>query len=315
MMGETTRRQQILEIVQSTPEATLQEIGDRVGVTKERVRQICVVLADQGIIPPRMDLRKAAIKQKKDVEKAKEIEVREYRKRIWRRMMFIGLRQRMRYMARINYLGLVRDHHDPGQEVVCQFRGCTRPVRARGFCALHYSELRRTGALWIQRRGRLICKEQDCFFPVYARNMCQCHYEKYMRKRPVKSGLPSNNSSGYRGVSWKASSQRWYANICLPSGKQEFLGSFTSKELAARAYDTAARKYYGERAKLNFPNDTTSVVKQQRLGVSGIRGISWNKSKGKWEVRITRHKKVIYYARFTHLEDAKSALSNRTKAE
>jgi hypothetical protein len=60
--------------------------------------------------------------------------------------------------------------------------------------------------------------------------------------------------SGYKGVTQNRSRgiryDRWSAVICK-DGKKTHLGSFSSPELAARAYNVAALKYFGEYAKLN----------------------------------------------------------------
>jgi len=62
--------------------------------------------------------------------------------------------------------------------------------------------------------------------------------------------LKSNNTSGYKGVCrWKKG--RWQAYITVHK-KRIPLGLFNDKEEAARAYDTAARHYFGEFAVLNF---------------------------------------------------------------
>jgi len=64
--------------------------------------------------------------------------------------------------------------------------------------------------------------------------------------------IPKNNTSGYKGVSWDKATQKWYAKITV-NKKQINLGRFINKEDAARAYDRAAIKYFGEFARLNFP--------------------------------------------------------------
>jgi len=61
-------------------------------------------------------------------------------------------------------------------------------------------------------------------------------------------------SSEYRGVSWDINSSKWKACIKNYEGPM-YLGLYVIEEDAARAYDRAALKYFGEHAKLNFPID------------------------------------------------------------
>lgn len=51
-----------------------------------------------------------------------------------------------------------------------------------------------------------------------------------------------NNTSGFNGVSWKEKNKKWQASI---------IGIFEDKLEAARAYNKAALKYFGEFANLN----------------------------------------------------------------
>ena len=57
--------------------------------------------------------------------------------------------------------------------------------------------------------------------------------------------------SKYKGVTYRSRSRKWVAMIYL-SRRQVFLGSFDAEIQAAKAYDKAAKKHFGEFAKLNF---------------------------------------------------------------
>lgn len=66
------------------------------------------------------------------------------------------------------------------------------------------------------------------------------------------AGPPSNNRSGYKGVSFHSKTGKWTAQIKLQ--KQTFLGRFCTSEEAARAYDKAAYEAWGSDCYLNFPS-------------------------------------------------------------
>lgn len=63
---------------------------------------------------------------------------------------------------------------------------------------------------------------------------------------------PKHNTSGRKGVArnWRRGGV-WVARITV-YGKQKWLGSFKRRDDAARAYDAAARKFFGEFARTNF---------------------------------------------------------------
>ncbi len=59
-----------------------------------------------------------------------------------------------------------------------------------------------------------------------------------------------NSTSKYKGVSKTKSGSNWIARIAK-DGKQIWLGSFLNEKEAAKAYNEAAIKYFGEFAYLN----------------------------------------------------------------
>jgi len=58
------------------------------------------------------------------------------------------------------------------------------------------------------------------------------------------------NTSGYKGVVFRRARNKYYARIHV-DGKPIYLGQFESKHDAARAYNEAAIRYFGEFAVLN----------------------------------------------------------------
>lgn len=64
-------------------------------------------------------------------------------------------------------------------------------------------------------------------------------------------GVRSNNTSGYKGVSWDKRCKNWQAYISV-NGKMTHLGNYTDKVDAARAYDKAALELHGSYARINL---------------------------------------------------------------
>ncbi len=78
-------------------------------------------------------------------------------------------------------------------------------------------------------------------------NLRHCTHAENCRNQDIYS----SNTSGYKGVSWDSRTNKWKAYVKY-SRKQIHLGYFTCLIKAAKAYDSAAKKHYGEYAKFNF---------------------------------------------------------------
>ena len=64
--------------------------------------------------------------------------------------------------------------------------------------------------------------------------------------------IPKHNTTGYKGVCFVKERKKYKAQISLHD-RSKHIGYFNDPEEAARAYDEAARFYFGEFACVNFP--------------------------------------------------------------
>lgn len=84
-------------------------------------------------------------------------------------------------------------------------------------------------------------------------NLRLCTHTQNMRNRRRNA----RSRSRFKGVTCrfgpKWPKNNYVAEIRL-NGKSTYLGIFATEEIAAKAYDEAAREYHGEFARLNFPD-------------------------------------------------------------
>lgn len=97
------------------------------------------------------------------------------------------------------------------------------------------------------------------FFGEYARtnfppeailDSIQAALQRQLQPKPAPQPKSEKRASSYRGVSWHEG--QWRARIKV-QGRDRHLGLFGDEVAAAKRYDYAARKAYGEQAILNFP--------------------------------------------------------------
>lgn len=90
--------------------------------------------------------------------------------------------------------------------------------------------------------------------------------ERTTSAKPCQVKAPP--SSNFRGVQRTRSGKRWQA-IITHERKAHHLGVYDLEEDAGRAYDTAARRFKGDVAVLNFPGET--VASKQKLEITPTR--------------------------------------------
>ncbi|XP_061354371.1 AP2-like ethylene-responsive transcription factor At1g16060 [Gastrolobium bilobum] len=149
---------------------------------------------------------------------------------------------------------------------------------------------------------------------------------------------PPQRSSIYRGVTrhrWtgRYEAHLWDKNCWNESqskkGRQVYLGAYDDEEAAARAYDLAALKYWGQDTILNFPlsnyqeelKEMEGQSKEEHIGslrrkssgfsrgVSKYRGVARHHHNGRWEARIGRvfGNKYLYLGTYATQEEAATA--------
>lgn len=123
--------------------------------------------------------------------------------------------------------------------------------------------------------------------------------------------MPRNNTTGYKGVV-REPSGRFKAAI-YHDGVRVHLGSYATKQDAARAYDRTAIHLFGEFACLNFPDFDYSdtPLPTLREPASAFRGVVRDKRRGHWYAVIRDGGKRHWLGRFGSEEAAAHAYDKK----
>jgi hypothetical protein len=106
---------------------------------------------------------------------------------------------------------------------------------------------------------KLIAERHGLFGNIDHQNQIRHDNQSANLRIATKSQNGANSSkhtseSGFKGVTWFGRDQKWKAQIMV-NRKNYHLGYFHTPEEAARVYDRAALKFFGEFASLNFPKE------------------------------------------------------------
>lgn len=74
---------------------------------------------------------------------------------------------------------------------------------------------------------------------------------RFATQRENSRNQKRHKRDGYKGVHWRKDTRKWQAQIMVDY-KTVNLGCYTNEEIAATAYDVAARIFFGAFAKTNF---------------------------------------------------------------
>lgn len=99
--------------------------------------------------------------------------------------------------------------------------------------------------IWLYVTGKLPTKHIDHINGIKNDNRWCNLREVSIYENNLNVGKQSNNTSGYKGVSFYKKHKKWAA-ICSVKGKQNFLGFFNTALDASKAYIDFAKKHHGE---------------------------------------------------------------------
>ncbi|ASN68059.1 putative HNH endonuclease III [uncultured Caudovirales phage] len=119
----------------------------------------------------------------------------------------------------------------------------------------------------------------------------------------MNRGILSSNTSGYKGVSFDKSANKYRAYI-TKNGITIHLGFYITSEEAAYAYDLKAKELYGEVAELNNVDHLPEFIFTTRTKTANYRGVTKLKGKNTWKAAIGRNKRVIHLGYFDNPHDA-----------
>ncbi|MBB3004380.1 hypothetical protein FHX57_006762 [Paraburkholderia tropica] len=154
-----------------------------------------------------------------------------------------------------------------GQEILVDtedlldLRQLTWSISTKGYAVRSYKVRGRVYVEFLHRRlmglslndGRIVDHIDGNPLNNQRSNLRECtHKENAENRRCVAA-------SGYKGVYWRAKTNRWLANI-KADGKTVFLGSYLTAEEAHRAYCATAARLHGE-----FANSGDGQITAERL--------------------------------------------------
>lgn len=122
-----------------------------------------------------------------------------------------------------------------------------------------------------------------------------------------------NTLEEFKGIKRNKKGDRWQV-IIGANGKQMAIGTFTTKEDAARAYNAKALELHGEFARLNDGVGTAPIspIFLMSNNTSGYKGVRWHKNSKKWDASISFNQKRYCIGSFNDPKEAAYAYDKKS---
>jgi hypothetical protein len=149
-------------------------------------------------------------------------------------------------------------------------------------------------------------------------NTLDCRKENLRICTPTQntqnSRMYRTNKIGYKGIKQDPSTGHWSARIQTPDGVRLSLGTYSSAEDAAKAYDRASLAYFGEYAVTNFSKENyteydlthldQSTEMPSKSNSSGYVGVTWSSVGKNWKARYIDNGKTKWLGTYKDPYDA-----------
>lgn len=167
--------------------------------------------------------------------------------------------------------------------VACSIDGCDRPFSAKGFCLPHYGRWYRYGdPLKGTNRSRT---PEEQFTATTARVGDCLEWTGYRTQWGYGQIHVEGRYVGAHRYAWQR------ANGPIPDGMN----------IDHTCHNRACVEIAHLRLATYKQNNENRTM---RKSTSGVRGVVWDKARGKWKVSISHHGKVINLGRFDDLDEA-----------